>query len=437
MQQQPSQPNRTPHSTHLSNMPTSIKHVALLLTALSLFCLPVSATFSSTDYAAGSKWFTGDGTYYGYTAAGNCAMRQLPSVYRNMKAVAINHDQYDFSRSCGACVEYDGNGVGAGANPIRGKHIAYVHDRCPECHHGSLDLSMSGDGRWKIKFRFIPCPFRDDLSFLFEGSNHYYWKLQPRGLKYPVKSVVVNGLHGSRTQDNFFVVQNGGGHRLPAPFVVTDIMGRTFKGLLRSYQGETDIKPSGVSGGAGGGPSSPSKKKPHTPHRPRNRKCVPKWRHCEGPRNFWGVSNCCNSEFSCVNQKGYKHKRCIRTKPKCYPRGRWCKSPGRKQKRPCCGGTVCRKRKRGTKHSFCLKPKSKRRWWLRFTFLFCTYFFFMSSFVRLWESPLFFLLILDSYKAYGDARIGWCRPVCPDLVLVSAGCILPCSSYLFAHNTFK
>ena len=209
--------------------------------------------FSRRDYGRSrgpGRWYYGDGTYYGWTNSGNCAIRQRPWMYRNLRAVAINSPQYSDSQSCGACVEYEGLGRGSGADPIEGPFIGYVHDRCPECRHGSLDLSQSGDGRWDIKFRFVPCPFRDNVSFLFEGSNRYYWKIQPRGIKYPARRLFVNGRPGSRTQDNFFEVINpaaSGKVRIK----IVDVVGRKItatinhfreSGVAVALKGRTSIK---------------------------------------------------------------------------------------------------------------------------------------------------------------------------------------------------
>ena len=50
--------------------------------------------------------------------------------------------------------------------------------RCPECAFGDLDFALSGDGRWDITWRFVPCEDSSDQTFLFEGSNEFYWKVR-------------------------------------------------------------------------------------------------------------------------------------------------------------------------------------------------------------------------------------------------------------------
>lgn len=52
------------------------------------------------------------------------------------------------------------------------------HNRCPECAFGDLDFASSGDGRWDITWRFVPCEDSSDQTFLFEGSNEFYWKVR-------------------------------------------------------------------------------------------------------------------------------------------------------------------------------------------------------------------------------------------------------------------
>lgn len=56
--------------------------------------------------------------------------------------------------------------------------IFLLYTRCPECAFGDLDFASSGDGRWDITWRFVPCEESSDQTFLFEGSNEYYWKVR-------------------------------------------------------------------------------------------------------------------------------------------------------------------------------------------------------------------------------------------------------------------
>lgn len=124
--------------------------------------------------------------------------------------VAVGYDNYDGSLGCGRCIEGEGSGNGLGSDPISGPFQAFISDKCPECAAGDLDFAESGDGRWDISWKFVDCPGKDKPDFIFEGSNDFYWKMQPRGTSVPVKSLSVNGVDGERVDDNFFVVGSGG-----------------------------------------------------------------------------------------------------------------------------------------------------------------------------------------------------------------------------------
>ena len=44
-------------------------------------------------------------------------------------------------------------GDGLGETPISGDwKMAMVDNQCPECAYGSIDLALTGDGRWKIEW---------------------------------------------------------------------------------------------------------------------------------------------------------------------------------------------------------------------------------------------------------------------------------------------
>lgn len=174
-----------------------------------LLLITFAHAFSRNDYTS-SKVFSGEGTYYGGNPfTGNCAIRAPlpPNTYNGRLAVAINAKQYNVA--CGACVRITGSGRGLGANPIIGPIDAYISDRCFECKHGDLDLSSVGDGRWDIEWQVVPCVAAPKIQFLFEGSNPYYWKLQPRGMKSPCTELLVNGVKAELKQDNHWVYQSG------------------------------------------------------------------------------------------------------------------------------------------------------------------------------------------------------------------------------------
>ena len=94
--------------------------------------------------------FAGDATYYGAIpdGEGNCAIRSpLPAMYDGMIPVALNNDQYRDSIMCGAGIEGEGSGEGAGADPVEGPFKAYVTDRLVVFF---LRRWMSGGVSWDI-----------------------------------------------------------------------------------------------------------------------------------------------------------------------------------------------------------------------------------------------------------------------------------------------
>lgn len=103
----------------------TIQRVALVLA--------LAAVATALDFG---RVYSGDGTYYGATEGGNCAMRQpRPAFYQGMVPVAINDAQYEGSLTCGTCLQVTGSGRGSGGNPIKGTFKAYIMDRfvCPSC----------------------------------------------------------------------------------------------------------------------------------------------------------------------------------------------------------------------------------------------------------------------------------------------------------------
>ncbi|PXF45115.1 Expansin-YoaJ [Gracilariopsis chorda] len=278
-----------------------------VILALALLLAVVANAMSPNDYY---RVFHGEGTYYGYTTRGNCAIRSpMPSMYNGMLPVAINNAQYENSASCGACLQVTGYGQGSGANPIRGTFKAYVHDRCPECKYGDIDLSKGGDGRWRVHWKFIPCP-GEFVFFLFEGSNRYYLKLQPRGLKTPVSALSVGGQWGTKTQDNFYIVQNGGGFRFPITVQMRTVLNEWITVQLAYSRPDGAVFPVGYT--TGRARSQPPPRAQAAAPKPATQKCVPDWKPCTGPKNWWGTSNCCSGNYRCVKagQANFVGRRC-------------------------------------------------------------------------------------------------------------------------------
>lgn len=339
------------HGTTMSMGMGGLLWVVVSVTWVTLAC----GAFSGSDY--GTR-FHGDGTYYGQTDGGNCAMGKkglLPRMYQRMLPVAINEEQYANSASCGACIEMTGNGKGIGDPRSRIVNIyhAYVHDRCPECKKGDLDLSKSGDGRWQISWKFIPCP-GNDASFVFEGCNTFYKKIQVRGLKFPPIAMKIDGVRGARSQDNFFIANPGRPFPGYGRVEVLDVKLNAFKGTINLNIAAGVLQaPASFNGGNGGArptrkPRPPRRPAPRPPRRPVRPRCVAAWKRCSGPY-LPRHKGCCGRHFRCIGVRWSRYRHCMYVRPRprhksCIPKYEHCGASRRRSWGPrCCGNFVCRK----------------------------------------------------------------------------------------------
>jgi len=187
-----------------------------------LFSLFIVFAFagSSVLHAAYSTAQTGFGTYYGGTTGGACGYGTLTPSYvlpqgkttpaTSIKQVAINPTYFAGSLGCGMCISLKGTGSGSGANPVSSSAVTYfVSDLLPSGGAGDIDLGISGDGKWGVSWKAVPCPVGSaKFSYKFQGSNPYYLKLQVVGHSVPVESIeFVKGsttYPGARTGDNYF-----------------------------------------------------------------------------------------------------------------------------------------------------------------------------------------------------------------------------------------
>lgn len=159
-------------------------------------------------------WHHGEGTYYGGVAGsegGNCS---LPLAADDTLHVAMNHVDYDSSNLCGACIRILGS---------RGEVIAKVADRCPECKPGDIDMTPQTfnvianktEGRNKISWQVVPCPFQDNIKIKYKiGASAYWNAIQIRNSKYPVKKLEYldqSGIYVNipRQMYNYFLAERG------------------------------------------------------------------------------------------------------------------------------------------------------------------------------------------------------------------------------------
>jgi expansin (peptidoglycan-binding protein) len=228
---------------------------AAFVSFLTLF-LAIAHTVAALSTPYNSP-FTGDGTYYGESDGGNCGLNNpVPSMYAGMVPVAMNKEQYEESAICGACLSVTGTGEGSGANPIKGTFAAFVSDQCPECKRGDIDLAQSGDGRWKVTWEVVPCPgvTMSDIVFQFEGSNPYYYKIQPRQMRSPATRVTVGAVECTRTSDNHFVCQSSAGFPTTVEVQVWTVLGDHYVNSVTGYSGV--VRGSSAPGGSTSAPSS-------------------------------------------------------------------------------------------------------------------------------------------------------------------------------------
>ncbi|CAD7697449.1 unnamed protein product [Ostreobium quekettii] len=232
---------------------------------LALLCLGRSSLAIDPSWYNAATTFSGIATFYGLGShsGGHCVLRNpFPAYYDNLTPLAINAPMYDGSVTCGMCMRVWGEGVGIGTTPVIGPFMAYVADECPECHYGDLDLAADGDGRWEIQWEAVPCP-DGPITFYFEGSNPFFLKVQPRGMKTPATRVTVGGQAGVRTPDNFFEVRNGAGFSFPVEITVETVLGCEYRAQLGGFgnNGFGEERPEGllnyVCNGPGGGDLSP------------------------------------------------------------------------------------------------------------------------------------------------------------------------------------
>ena len=197
-------------------------------------------SFIRNDYKPG-KVYHGRATFYAGGAnydsgTGNCAIKgPLPKpCYKGRIPVAINAAQY--KDACGACIDITAKGKGIGATPLRGKLYGFISDRCHECGHSNLDLAMYGDGIWEISWKVVPCTPAPRLELLFEGSNPWYWKVQPRGMNSPPTQVVIDGKICDWKQDNHWVCFMNGkpGYKTVK---VTNVLGQVFYSKIKNFDG--------------------------------------------------------------------------------------------------------------------------------------------------------------------------------------------------------
>jgi hypothetical protein len=74
------------------------------------------------------------------------------------------------------CVAYRATSGGLGNTPIsRTWRYAMVCDRCPECHHGDLDMAVNGDGRWNFEWMPVQCNTGQTAFRYYTTATSHNW----------------------------------------------------------------------------------------------------------------------------------------------------------------------------------------------------------------------------------------------------------------------
>jgi expansin (peptidoglycan-binding protein) len=170
------------------------------------------------------KTYTGRGTFYAATGAGNCSY----PASSDLMVGAMNQHDYENSQACGDYLAV----TGPKGNTITIK----VVDRCPECPPGAIDLSAQAfvrlaapvTGEITIHWRLLSPALTGPIAFDYKsGSSRYWCGIQVRNHRNPVRSlaVLVNGNWKAlpRMDYNYFVSASGAG--CGSSIRVTDIYG--------------------------------------------------------------------------------------------------------------------------------------------------------------------------------------------------------------------
>jgi expansin (peptidoglycan-binding protein) len=203
--------------------------VLLLVLGAGITAEAASSTSSAASGVLGAgrikygRTYTGDGTYYAATGAGNC----MYEAGGNLMVAAMNQTDYENSRACGDYLAITGP---------NGTVTVKIVDRCPECAPGDVDLSREAfakiapisAGRVKISWRLLSPTLSGPVAYRYkEGSSRYWCAIQVRNHRNPVRFLdVLTG--GSwhrlpRQEYNYFVSADGAG--CGSSIRVTDIYG--------------------------------------------------------------------------------------------------------------------------------------------------------------------------------------------------------------------
>ena len=188
---------------------------------------------------------SGIATFY-YPAGNPVACTLDPPPGASYLTTAVSPSEFSGSANCGRCLDVWG--------PL-GHVLVRISDECPECAVGHLDLddrafAAIADpdlGVVPIAYRSTECPVTGNVSWLFQGSNPYYLKLQVRDHPYRVAALEVSWSGGggyrslTRTGDNFFEFSPGQQIFFPISVRATDLYGHVLTDTIQTLVNDVPI----------------------------------------------------------------------------------------------------------------------------------------------------------------------------------------------------
>lgn len=183
-----------------------------------------SGSASSTGRIRLGTTYTGNGTFYAATGAGNCSF----DASSDRMIGAMNKLDYANSAACGDFLAVTGPG---------GKTITIkIVDQCPECKPGDIDLSAEAfaklaapvTGRIRISWHLLSPSLSAPVAYRYKtGSSRYWCGIQVLNHRNPVRSLELKVGSGwkslPRADYNYFLSEDGSG--CGGSIRITDVYG--------------------------------------------------------------------------------------------------------------------------------------------------------------------------------------------------------------------
>ncbi|EQC34184.1 hypothetical protein SDRG_08391 [Saprolegnia diclina VS20] len=197
-----------------------------------------TATLLGLVAVAAAEFFTGEGTTYGppdggdSAFTGNCALMAPLDIAPKFHA-AMNNFQWNTGGHCGRCVEVQCMDPKCTRNDVV---LGQITDRCPECAHGDLDMSLpmfnkvTGlyTDRPKIKWQFVDCPVAGGLKVCAKaGSSEFWLYVQPNNAVNGVLKMTINGKEAPPFDASWYFKSQANGDLSTTAITMTSFSGET------------------------------------------------------------------------------------------------------------------------------------------------------------------------------------------------------------------